>query len=105
MLLSRAEFFTLFAEGDEVVRVNRDFKVAFSAATLCLQGTEWKVGEKDAKSGRRIIVAWGNGSYYFRILETQFKGSVAASVGALPENGKILLALDGNVLPVVFERA
>lgn len=113
-------FFTPFAKEDDFVKVNRDFKVAFSAATLCLQGTEWKLGEKDAKSGRRLIVASGNGSY-FRIVDTQFKGIYnirwcpsdvchfcklnCGTVGGLRENGKILFALDGNVLPVVFERA
>ncbi|TKY49253.1 Alpha-amylase/subtilisin inhibitor [Spatholobus suberectus] len=112
--------FTPFAKEDDVVRVNRDFKVAFSAATICVQGTEWKLGEKDTKSGRRLIVASGNGSY-FRIVETQTKGVYnirwcptdvcpyckfnCGTAGGLRENGKILLALDGNVLPVVFERA
>ncbi|XP_027341604.1 alpha-amylase/subtilisin inhibitor-like [Abrus precatorius] len=113
--------FTPFAKEDVVLKVNRDFKVAFSAATKCVQSTEWKLlGEKDPKSGRRLIITSNNGSY-FRIVETQFGGIYnirfcptdvcplckfnCGTADGLRENGKILLALDGNVLPVVFERA
>lgn len=119
-------FFTPFAEEDnDVVKVNRDFKVAFSAASICVQSTEWNLGERESNSGRRLIVAGGgDGRYnYFRIVETQFGGEGiyniqwcptdvcplcrfdCGTVGGLRENGKILIALDGNVLPVVFERA
>ncbi|XP_054814023.1 kunitz type trypsin inhibitor 104-like [Prosopis cineraria] len=118
--------FTPYAGEDNVVKVNRDFKVAFAAATICIQSKQWKVGERDAKSGRRLIVTGSsNGgrdySNYFRIVETQFGGIyniqwcptevcptcrfACGTVGGLRENGKILEALDGNVLPVVFVRA
>ncbi|KAK7272612.1 hypothetical protein RJT34_29323 [Clitoria ternatea] len=111
--------FTPFEKNDDVVKVNRDFKIAFAAASVCVQSTEWKLDEKDPKSGRRLI-GTGNGSY-FRIIETQFEGIYnirwcptdvcpfckfnCGTAGGLRENGKILFALDGNVLPVVFERA
>ncbi|KHN19473.1 alpha-amylase/subtilisin inhibitor-like [Glycine soja] len=113
-------FFTPFAEEDDVVKVNRDFKVTFSAASICVQGTNWNLAEKDSESGRRLIAASGRDDY-FRITETPIKGSYyigwcptdvcpfcrfdCGIVGGLRENGKILLALDGNVLPVVFEKA
>ncbi|KAK7401741.1 hypothetical protein VNO78_13457 [Psophocarpus tetragonolobus] len=115
-----AVFFTPFAKEDDVVRVNRDLQVQFSAATLCLQGTGWTLTERDGESGRRLIVAGGTGSY-FRIGETQTKGVYnigwcptdvcplckfdCGTVGALQQNGNIFLALDGNALPVVFEKA
>ncbi|XP_020227907.1 alpha-amylase/subtilisin inhibitor [Cajanus cajan] len=113
-------FFNPFDEAENIVRVNRDFKVAFNASTTCIQGTGWRLSERDAKSGRRLIVASGNDSY-FRIVEAQSEGIYnirwcptdvcpyckfdCGTVGNLRENGKILLALDGNTLPVVFERA
>ncbi|XP_028758718.1 alpha-amylase/subtilisin inhibitor-like [Neltuma alba] len=117
--------FTPYAGEDNIVKVNRDFKVVFSAGTICVQSTEWKVGERDTTSGRRLIVTGGtNGgrdySNYFRIVETQSEGIYniqwcptevcptcrfdCGTIGGLRENGKILGALDGNVLPVVFER-
>ncbi|XP_028755339.1 alpha-amylase/subtilisin inhibitor-like [Neltuma alba] len=117
--------FTPYAGEDNVVKVNRDFKVAFSAGTICVQSTEWKVGGRDRTNGRRLIVTGGtNGgrdySNYFRIVETQSEGIYniqwcptevcptcrfdCGTIGGLRENRKILGALDGNVLPVVFER-
>ncbi|XP_004488980.1 kunitz type trypsin inhibitor 106-like [Cicer arietinum] len=111
--------FTPFAKEDKVVRVDRDFKVKFSAFSTCVQSTEWKLGDRDTKSGRRVIVTGSSGSY-FRIVKTQFEGIYnirfcptdvcsfckydCGTIGGLRENGKILLALDGNVLPLVFER-
>ncbi|KAJ7948813.1 Kunitz type trypsin inhibitor [Quillaja saponaria] len=124
--------FTPFEEGERVIRVNRDFSVAFSAFTTCAQSTTWKVGERDTETGRRLIVTgavseespvWKAGSY-FRIEECQSAGGGniynlawcptevcpscrlrCGAIGNLVENRKILSALDGNVLPVEFERA
>ncbi|XP_054813852.1 kunitz type trypsin inhibitor 106-like [Prosopis cineraria] len=118
--------FSPYAGEDNVVKVNRDFTVVFSSAiTLCLQSTQWKLGERDTTSGRRLIVTGssnGDRDYtiYFRIVEAQSEGSYnirwcptevcptcrfdCGTIGGLRENGKILAALDGNVLPVVFER-
>lgn len=117
-------------EENDAVKVNRDFTVSFKGAraTKCV---EWKVGEKERESGRRLIVTVekdddgsdGHGEYvkYFRIVETDLKGIYnirwcptdlcdvckfdCGTVGGLRQkNGRILTALDGNVLPVVFER-
>lgn len=121
--------FTPFAKEDKVVMVNRDFKVAFSAASICVQSTEWKLGEKDFKSGRRVITT-GSGNTtasYFRIEKGQVDGIYnirwcpsdvcpfckfnCGYVGGLregglrDENAKIFLALDGSVLPLVFVKA
>ena len=114
--------FTPFSEGENVIRVNSDFQAVFQAYTLCLQSTAWTVGEEDPESGRRLIVIGvdeGIGGY-FRIeignlglynfawcpLEVCPNCRLNCSpVGALVENGKRLLALDGNTLPVIFERA
>ncbi|KAI4323085.1 hypothetical protein L6164_022720 [Bauhinia variegata] len=93
---------------------------------MCKQSTEWLLGKNDTKSGRRLIVTgnsgderqWGN---YFRVTESQIGGNIynlewcpvevcpfcrfiCGTAGGLFEDGKILLALDGNVLPVMFEK-
>ncbi|KAI4333456.1 hypothetical protein L6164_018266 [Bauhinia variegata] len=115
--------FEPFAEEDDTVKVNRDFKLTFSAATTCIMSTTWMLGQNDTQSGRRLIVTGDDGGYgnYFRIVQAQFSGIyniqwcptqvcptcrfLCGTVGNLRENGKLLLALDGSVLPVVFERA
>jgi hypothetical protein len=112
--------FTPFARQNRVVKVNSDFKVRFSASSICVQSTEWQVGDRDTKSGRRVVITGGAGSY-FRIVNTQFKGVYnirfcpteacplcrfdCGTIGRFSENGKILLALDGDALPVVFQRS
>ncbi|KAI9075896.1 hypothetical protein K1719_042176 [Acacia pycnantha] len=110
----------------KVVKVNIDFRLAFSAVSTCAQTTLWKVGENDTTSGRRLIVIgralsrldYGN---FFRIVKTKFGGIYnirwcptevcpfckffhCGTIGQLRKNGKILAALDGNVLPVEFVR-
>jgi hypothetical protein len=118
--------FTPFLEGETVIREDRDFKVVFSAATICVMSTAWKVGETDAASGRRLIVTGESQSElatdnYFRIVKAEVGDNIyniswcptdvcptckfnCGTAGALVENGKRLLALDGSVLPVMFER-
>ncbi|KAI4323080.1 hypothetical protein L6164_022716 [Bauhinia variegata] len=114
--------FTPFAEEDDTIKVNRDFKVAFSAATICVMSTNWRLGQNDTQIGRRLITTGIDDSYgnYFRIVETQFNGIyniqwcptdvcptckfICGTAGNVRENDKILVALDGSVLPVVFER-
>ncbi|KAJ1425215.1 Proteinase inhibitor I3, Kunitz legume [Sesbania bispinosa] len=111
--------FTPFA--GKQVKVNRDLKVEFTASTTCVQSTEWRLGENDTRIGRRLVIT-GRGSYgnYFRIVEIQFAGIYniewcptdvcntcrfrCGTAGILRENGKILLALDGGKLPVVFHK-
>ncbi|KAJ7981907.1 Kunitz type trypsin inhibitor [Quillaja saponaria] len=122
--------FTPFDEEESVIRVSRDFSVAFQAFTICVQSNNWKVGETDIETGRRLIVTGpvSEGSpnektvSFFRIDENQVGDNIynlvwcpsevcpgcrprCGTIGNLVENGKILSALDGNVLPVVFERA
>ncbi|KAH7512713.1 kunitz type trypsin inhibitor 104 [Ziziphus jujuba] len=116
--------FAPFEEGENVVRETKNFKVTFSALSTCVQSTAWKVGEQEPETKRRLIVTGNDGSYsnYFYIGKEQVGGNVyrivwcpaelcptcrfaCGNVGALVENGKRLLALDGSVLPVVFERA
>ncbi|KAM3682098.1 hypothetical protein ACJW31_12G046500 [Castanea mollissima] len=118
--------FTPFVEGETVIRENRDFRVAFSAATICVQSTAWKLGETDPATNRRLIVTGEDQSSrrtanYFRIEKASVGGDIyqiswcptevcpickfnCGTVGNLVENGKILLALDGNVIPITFER-
>ncbi|XP_058739619.1 kunitz type trypsin inhibitor 104-like [Vicia villosa] len=111
---------------EDDVLLDRDLRVRFVASSSCAQSTEWRVGEKDATSGRRLIItgrddstagAYGN---FFRIVPTQTSGVYniqwcptdvcsackfeCGTVGVIRENGKILLALDGGALPVVFQK-
>jgi hypothetical protein len=120
--------FTPFAphHDDDEVRLNRDLRVTFAASSNCAQSTQWRLGEKDATSGRRLIITGRddttNGSYgnFFRIVQTQTIGVYniqwcptevcstcnfeCGTVGVIRENGKILLALDGGALPIVFQK-
>ncbi|RHN60181.1 putative proteinase inhibitor I3, Kunitz legume [Medicago truncatula] len=108
------------------VGLNRDLRVTFRTATSCGQSTDWRLGEKDATSGRRLIVTGSDDSAgsqqgnFFRIVQTQTSGNYniqwcpkevcpscniqCGTVGVIRENGKILLALDGGALPVVFQK-
>ncbi|KAE9592860.1 hypothetical protein Lal_00028988 [Lupinus albus] len=120
--------FTPFAKEDNVIKLNRDFKVSFSASTTCVQSTYWKLGQNDTKSGRRLIITGideGSYSNYFRVVEGKNAGIyniqwcptdlcatcrfICGTASGLREGGgvkdpnsKILLALDGGVLPVQF---
>ncbi|PQQ18712.1 alpha-amylase/subtilisin inhibitor-like [Prunus yedoensis var. nudiflora] len=92
--------------------------------------TAWKLGETDEVTQRRLIVTGedqnqgiaGPARNYFRVNKQAAPEGVynlewcptelcptcrfiCGSAGALVENGKRLIALDGSVLPVVFERA
>jgi hypothetical protein len=119
--------FTPFAEGETVIRESRDLKIVFSASSTCVQSTAWKLGEKDAKSGRRLIVTGESQNQqrptdnYFKIVKAEVGDNIyniewcptevcpicrfdCGTGGGLVENGKRLFALDGSVLPVTFER-
>lgn len=113
-------------DDDDDIRVNRDLRVAFDeVSTTCVQSTEWRVGENDTRSGRRLIITGRDettGSYgnYFRIVETENVGIyniqwcptevcptcrfICGTGGILRENGRILFALDGTPLPVMFQK-
>ncbi|KAB1216374.1 Alpha-amylase/subtilisin inhibitor [Morella rubra] len=118
--------FTPFDENETVIRENEDFRVVFSASTICVQSTAWKVGETDPETNRRLIVtgedqsrlstgnyfriaasAAGDGIYEIQWCPTDVCPTcrfICGTAGGLVENGKRLLALDGSVLPVTFER-
>jgi hypothetical protein len=119
--------FTPFAKGETVIRESRDLKIVFSASSTCVQSTAWKLGEKDAESGRRLIVTGESQNQrrptdnYFKIVKAEVGDNIyniewcptevcpickfdCGTAGGLVENGKRLLALDGSVLPDTFER-
>ncbi|KAH1052740.1 hypothetical protein AAZX31_08G231500 [Glycine max] len=120
--------FTPFAnkDDDDNLRVNTDLKVTLvQVSTTCVQSTEWKLGENDTRSGRRLIVTGRDNGIqsagnYFRIVETESVGIynirwcpteacptcrfICGTGGILRENGRILFALDGTTLPVVFQK-
>jgi hypothetical protein len=93
-----------------------------------VQSTAWNLGEKDAESGRRLIVTGEDEGQrptwnYFKIVKAEVGDNIyniewcptptevcpiskfdCGTAGGLVENGKRLLALDGSVLPDTFER-
>ncbi|KAG5137481.1 hypothetical protein JHK82_022212 [Glycine max] len=97
--------FTPFAnkDDDDNVRVNTDLKVTLvQVSTTCVQSTEWKLGENDTRSGRRLIVTGrDNGIQSAACPTCRF---ICGTGGILRENGRILFALDGTTLPVVFQK-
>ncbi|KAF8398661.1 hypothetical protein HHK36_014516 [Tetracentron sinense] len=110
--------FTPFFAGETIIRRSRDFSVYFSASTICVQSTAWKLEGSDPETERRLIVTGADQSY-FRV-EGDGNGYElrwcpndvcplcrinCGYVGVLIENGKRLLALDGPALPVVFRKA
>ncbi|GAU29344.1 hypothetical protein TSUD_31500 [Trifolium subterraneum] len=116
--------FRPFVHYDGNVRLNRDMRILFIAPTICGQSTYWKLGEKDATSGRRLIITGIDDSTiesfdnFFRIVQTRTKGIYniqwcprelcptcmleCGTVGIIREKGKILLALGSGAIPVVF---
>ena len=115
--------FEPFVEGEDVVRESRDLKITFFVYTICIRSTTWQLEtQRDPERGRRLIGTGSSGeaTNYFKInRESEGIYSIqwcptdfcpicrfdCGSVGALVKNGKRFLALDGSVLPVVFERA
>ncbi|KDP27287.1 hypothetical protein JCGZ_21018 [Jatropha curcas] len=105
-------------DGDSVIREGRDFKIVFSAATICVQPTAWTVGEADPKTSRRFIVTGGdkdyfnigkhNGLYNFRWCPNCPSGNCpkprCGDAGIVIENGKRLFVLDGPAFPFQFRR-
>lgn len=117
--------FSPFEEGENVVRELKNFKLAFSGASICVQSTTWKVGQGEANTvdGRRLIPTGedaGYGNYFYIGKYGDFDDIYrmewcpaelcpickfrCGSLGSLFENGKRLAALDGSALPIVFER-
>ncbi|PNX61681.1 kunitz type trypsin inhibitor [Trifolium pratense] len=112
-------------EGD--VRLNRDLRIQFIASSNCGYSTDWRLGERNATSGRRLIITGkddgtiGSLGNFFRIVPTGIDGIYViewcprevcpdcmlecGAVGIIHENGKTLLVLDSNVIPVVFEKS
>jgi hypothetical protein len=118
--------FTPFSSNhdDDDVRLSRDLRVQFRASN-CGQSSEWRLGERDATSDRRLITTGrddgtvGSFGNFFRIVQSQTLGIyniqwcptevcprcwfACGTIGIIRENGKSLLALDGgDALPVLF---
>lgn len=123
--------FTPFAadHDDDDLRLNRDLRITFqTSSSSCAQSTDWRLGEKDVTSGRRLIVTGRDestvGGYgnFFRIVQIYPGGTVyniqwcpkevcpncrfeCGTVGTVRENGKILLALGGgSAHPIILHK-
>ncbi|XP_050228060.1 kunitz type trypsin inhibitor 111-like [Mercurialis annua] len=107
-----------FAEGETIIREDRDLTVTFQVFSICIQSTIWRVGEENPKTRRRPVVIAGERDY-FRIQknETGIYDIVwcptevcpicrfrCGSAGIVVENGNRLLALDGPAFPFQFTR-
>ncbi|XP_062087256.1 kunitz type trypsin inhibitor 104-like [Humulus lupulus] len=117
--------FEPLAEGEDAIRESRDLKITFAVITICIRSTTWELeAQRDAETGRRLIGTGSSGeaTNYFQIeKQSGFDGIYTirwcptefcpicrfdcGSVGPVVKNGKRFLALDGFVIPVVFERA
>ncbi|MCH91678.1 Alpha-amylase/subtilisin inhibitor [Trifolium medium] len=114
---------------EDDVRLNSDLRIQFIASTTCGQSTDWRLGERYATSGRRLIITGrddgtvGSFGNFFRIVETGVATIYyiewcprevcpdcmleCGAVGIIHENGKTLLALtlDGGGIPVMFQKS
>ncbi|KAA0063688.1 endogenous alpha-amylase/subtilisin inhibitor-like [Cucumis melo var. makuwa] len=110
-----------YREGEDTIREGRDLKFVFQVFTICITGTQWKVGEADPKTGRRFVkLGYDNtATGYFRIdksdlgvynigwcpSDVPIKGRPrCGSAGILIEKGVRFLALDGPAFPFEFVR-
>ncbi|KAF3442317.1 hypothetical protein FNV43_RR16233 [Rhamnella rubrinervis] len=123
--------FTPFEGGATVIKQSRDVKIEFQGVgTICIQSSlAWLLGDRDPITGRYLI-ATGEDTWiypagnYFRIEGTSMQNVysfrwcptevcpicrlICQDVGPFVEDGKRLLALDGDrdfVFPVVFQKA
>lgn len=118
--------FSLFDDSQNVVRLGKNFKATFSAATTCGVSTMWNVGERDAATQKRLIEAGDDGSYFLIGRDNRLGGNsniynlrycpvevcplcrfeCGTFEALLIENGVKLMSLgvDGTPLAVEFER-
>ncbi|KAG9140602.1 hypothetical protein Leryth_022490 [Lithospermum erythrorhizon] len=106
--------------------LSSDLNIVFSAATICVQSTVWRLGNEDEVTGARYVISGGvmgrpgadTVSNWFRI-ERQGNGFVyrivfcpsvcstckvvCGNVGVFSENGKRWLGLSDNPILVTFK--
>ncbi|XP_074590763.1 kunitz trypsin inhibitor 5-like [Curcuma longa] len=114
-------------EGSEFVKMSTDLNVRFSAATICVQSTVWRLGDVDASTGRRYVISGGvegspgagTASNWFKIErygERDYKlvhcpsvcqdcKVVCGDLGVFVEGENRWLGLDGDPFPVMFTNA
>ncbi|PNX91300.1 kunitz type trypsin inhibitor, partial [Trifolium pratense] len=67
---------SVISHDEDDVRLNSDLRIQFNASTTCGQSTDLRLGERDATSGRRLIITGkdddtvGSFGNFFRIVET-----------------------------------
>ncbi|XP_072954895.1 kunitz trypsin inhibitor 5-like [Typha angustifolia] len=119
--------FTPVDPNGKIVQLSTDLNVRFSAATICVQSTVWRLGDVEGVSGRRYVTAGGvegnpgvgTVSDWFKI--ERFRGFkdyklvfcpsvcefckvVCGDIGVFVDGGKRWLGLGGMPLPVMFKR-
>ncbi|MGL7116101.1 Kunitz family serine protease inhibitor, partial [Salmonella sp. NW1113] len=102
---------TPFIEDENIIREGRDVRIVFQAGSICVQSTQWVVGQTEPITGRRLIAAsFSETAFgYFRIdksnlgvynigwcpTDVPIRGRPrCGTAGLLDEEGVSLLALD-----------
>lgn len=114
-------------KSDKAISLSADLNIVFSAATICVQSTAWRLGGVDGITGRRYVTSGGvmgrpgvdTVSNWFKLEKVggesgyriEFCPSVCSSckvvcgnVGVIVENGKRWLGLSDEPLLVVFKK-
>ncbi|WOL16874.1 hypothetical protein Cni_G25662 [Canna indica] len=110
---------------DKFVKLSTDFNVRFSAATICVQPTVWRLGDVETASGRRYVTSGGaegnpglaTVSNWFKIEKygerdyklvhcpsvCRFCKVVCGDVGVFVVGGRRWLGLRDEPFPVIFK--
>ncbi|XP_058100013.1 kunitz trypsin inhibitor 5 [Magnolia sinica] len=111
---------------DKVVSLSSDMNAVFSASTVCVQSTVWRLGDVDKVTGKRYVTTGGvtgnpglsTVSNWFKIEKynddyklvfcpsvCNFCKVICGDVGVLNEGGKRWLGLSDVPFPVMFKKA
>ncbi|CAL9029490.1 unnamed protein product [Prunus brigantina] len=109
-----------------VVRVSTDYNIKFSAATICVQSTVWKLDKFDKQTGQWFVTSGGvegnpgrqTTSNWFKIEKydedyklvfcptvCNFRKVICRDVGIFTQGGKRRLALTDVPFKVMFKKA
>ncbi|KAK9115511.1 hypothetical protein Sjap_014458 [Stephania japonica] len=98
------------------VQESTDMNVVFSAATICMQSTEWRLGNVVDNTGRQYVMSGGvtgnpgvgtvqSGELVFCPTVCKFCKVICGDLGVFVENGERWLGLSDVPLAVMFKKA